>query len=92
MVAGQRHLGHDRMRAHHDGVMDRVRHLVARGQADGDIRTDLPTDWLITTYYALLHAAAEEVNAGRLEADRAGEVIAATVTAALRPQPLAGPR
>lgn len=85
MVAGNRHLGAGRMRAHHDQVMDRVRGLLARGQSEGDIRTDLPVDWLITTYYALLHAAADEVNAGRLDAARAGHLVATTVTAALRP-------
>jgi AcrR family transcriptional regulator len=85
MVAGTRHLGAERMRAHHDQVMDRVRGLVARGQSDGEIRTDLPVDWLITTYYALLHAAADEVNAGRLDPAHAGHVAATTITAALRP-------
>jgi TetR/AcrR family transcriptional repressor of mexCD-oprJ operon len=85
MVAGHRHLGAERMRAHHDRVMHRVRDLVARGQAAGDLRTDLPTDWLITTFYALLHAAADEANAGRLDPAAAGETVAATVTAALRP-------
>lgn len=87
MVAGVRHLGPERMRAHHDQVMDRVRGLVARGQGEGDVRADLPVDWLITTYYALLHAAADEVNAGRLDPDQAGHAVAATVTAALRPSP-----
>ncbi|WP_213454830.1 TetR/AcrR family transcriptional regulator [Rhizomonospora bruguierae] len=85
MAAGQRHLGAARMREHHDRVMDRVRKLIGRGQADGDIRTDLPTDWLITAFYALLHAAAEDVNAGRLDPARTGDVLAATITAALRP-------
>lgn len=87
MAAGMRHLGTERMRAHHDQALDRVRALLARGRADGDIRTDLPADWLITTYYALLHAAAEEVNAGRLDPREAGHTVAATVTAALRPPP-----
>lgn len=87
MAAGMRHLSPQRMRAHHDQAMERVRALVVRGQADGDIRTDLPADWLITTYYALLHAAADEVNAGRLDPAQAGQAVAATVTGALRPPP-----
>ncbi|MEH1127392.1 TetR/AcrR family transcriptional regulator [Micromonospora sp. CPCC 206061] len=85
MVAGQRHLGPQRLRAHHDRVMHRVQEVIARGQEGGDIRTDLPTDWLVATYYALLHAAADEVNAGRLDERQAGEAVAATMTAALRP-------
>jgi AcrR family transcriptional regulator len=83
MVAGQRHLGQARMRAHHDQAMVRVQQLISRGQTDGDIRTDLPRDWLVTTFYTLLHAAAEEANAGRLDPTQAGDVVAATVVAAL---------
>jgi TetR/AcrR family transcriptional repressor of mexCD-oprJ operon len=85
MQAGQQHLGPARMRAHHGGPMARVGELVARGQKAGDIRTDLPRAWLVTTYYALLHAAAEEVNAGHLDPAQAGDVVATTVTAALTP-------
>lgn len=85
VVAGQRHLGPERMRAHHDKVVKRVRRLVARGQKAGDIRTDLPRDWLVATYYALLHAAADEVLAGRLRRTGAGNVVASTVAAALAP-------
>lgn len=86
MVAGQRHLGPARLRAHHDQAMARVDELVARGQDDGDIRTDLPRDWLVATFYALLHTAAEEANAGRLDPAEAGPVVAATVVAALTPR------
>jgi len=85
MVAGQRHLGPARLRAHHDQALDRVDRLIARGQAEKDIRTDLPREWLVTTFYALLHAAAEEVNAARLDPARAGDVVAATVVSALAP-------
>jgi AcrR family transcriptional regulator len=85
MVAGQRHLGQTRMRTHHDRAMARVELLISRGQTDGDVRTDLPRDWLVTTFYALLHAAAEEANAGRLDPVRAGDVVASTVVAALNP-------
>jgi len=87
MVAGTRHLGPTRMRAHHDPAMSRVERLVVRGQADGQIRTDLPRSWLVTTFYTLLHAAAGEVDAGRLEPGAAGDVVAATVLAALSPPP-----
>jgi AcrR family transcriptional regulator len=85
MVAGMRHLGQNRMRAHHDPAMTRVERLVVRGQADGQIRTDLPRTWLVTTFYTLLHAAAAEVDAGHLDAATAGDVVAATVLAAFTP-------
>lgn len=83
VIAGQRHLGAARMRSHHGKAMNRVRRLITRGQKAGHIRADLPRDWLVATYYALLHAAADEVSAGRLKASAAGEIVAATVIAAL---------
>jgi AcrR family transcriptional regulator len=85
MAAGQRHLGPAQMRAHHDQAMTRVEQLIARGQSDGDVRTDLPRDWLVTTFYALLHAAAEDANAGRLDPAHAGDIVAATIISALTP-------
>lgn len=82
-VAGLRHLGPERMREHHDLVVPRVAALVARGQDAGELRTDLPRDWLVATFFALLHAAADEVNGGRLDPAQAGDVVAATVVPAL---------
>jgi hypothetical protein len=87
MRAGLQNLGQARMRAHHDKAMSRVGQLIARGQADGNIRTNLPRRWLVTTLYTLLHAAAEEVNAKHLSPSTAGDVVTATVLAALRPLP-----
>jgi TetR/AcrR family transcriptional repressor of mexCD-oprJ operon len=84
MVVGHRHLGAARMRTLHDSALDMVERLVARGQKAGELRTDAPRSWLVATYYALLHAAAEEVNAGRLRASAAGPMLADTITAALR--------
>ncbi len=82
-----------RLRALHDPVFGRIEQLVARGQADGDFRTDLPLTWLVATIYSVLHQAAAEVNAGRLVADQAGDVVASTVLAVLthRPDPVPYP-
>jgi TetR/AcrR family transcriptional regulator, mexCD-oprJ operon repressor len=74
------------LRTHHEPVLGSVDTLVLRGQAAGDFRTDLPREWLITTIYTLLHLAAEELNAGRLAADQAGEVVTATILSLLQPQ------
>ena len=84
MVVGHRHLGTARMRTLHDSALDSVERLIARGQKAGELRTDAPRSWLTATYYALLHAAAEEVNAGRLKASAAGPMLADTIVAALR--------
>jgi hypothetical protein len=56
-----------------------IRRLVERGRREGAFRTDLPTGWLITSSLALIHAAAEEVRSGELDAQAALDVLAATV-------------
>lgn len=85
----QRELGPEQLRARHGPVLDEVEQLVARGQADGSLRGDLPTGWLVTTVYSLIHAAADEVDAGRLAPDEAADVLEATLVAALAPPPRA---
>nr|WP_166639862.1 TetR family transcriptional regulator [Amycolatopsis sp. SID8362] len=84
----QRELGPARLREFHDPAIDRIDKLVARGRQDGVFRTDLPLSWLVTTVYTLLHAAAEDVNAGRLPHEDAGNVLEATLMSAFAP-PLA---
>jgi TetR/AcrR family transcriptional repressor of mexCD-oprJ operon len=83
LVAAQRDLPPARIRRHHDQAMARVERLIARGQADGAFRTDLPRSWLVATFYSLMHAAAEEVDAGRLDPAQAAAVLTATLLAAL---------
>jgi TetR/AcrR family transcriptional regulator, mexCD-oprJ operon repressor len=73
----------DAIRDRHAAVLDRVDRLVERGQAEGAFRTDLPRPWLITAIYTLMHAAAQEVDAGRLPADDAAGVLERTVLALL---------
>ena len=74
------------LRNHHEQVLSSIDALVVRGQAAGDFRSDLPQVWLITAIYTLLHAAAEELNAGRLAADQAGDVVTTSILSLLRPQ------
>jgi hypothetical protein len=52
---------------------------VDRGQADGSFRTDLPAGWLVTSCFALIHACADEVRAGRIEPESALDVLTATI-------------
>jgi AcrR family transcriptional regulator len=73
-----------RLRALHTPLFGSVKKLITRGQAEGDFRTDLPQDWLLATVYALMHQAAEEVNAGRLSARKAGDTVTETILSALR--------
>lgn len=79
----QRELGPVRLRQRHREVVDHVEGLLTRGQQEGVFRADLPMNWLVTTVYSLLHAAAEDVNAGQLTAEEAPGVLEATLLPAL---------
>ena len=59
--------------------------LIEQGQRAGTFRRDMPQQWLITTTYSLMHAAAEDTAAGRLDADDAAGLITATLLAAFTP-------
>ncbi|WP_433376346.1 TetR/AcrR family transcriptional regulator [Streptosporangium sp. CA-115845] len=76
-------LGPERMREHHDQPLVRVRDIIVRGRREGVIRDDLPEDWLVTVFYSLLHAAALEVDAGRLPADAAADTLTTTLLSTL---------
>lgn len=85
LAAAERELPPERIRAHHDEPLRRVRVLIDRGQQDGVFRSDLPADWLVSIFYGVLHGAAGEINAGRLQAADAASVITATLLAAYTP-------
>ncbi len=82
----QRELGPTRLREHHDPALRRIKALVTRGRGEGVFRTDLPLNWQVTTIYTLLHAAAEDVNTGRLAQGSAARVLETTLLSALKPQ------
>ncbi len=52
-----------------------IHRLVKRGQQERVFRTDVSSDWLVAVVYALIHAAADEVRAGRLDATSAPKVL-----------------
>jgi TetR/AcrR family transcriptional regulator, mexCD-oprJ operon repressor len=74
-------------REHHEPVLGAMRRLVARGQANGTFRTDVPEEWLVATYNALIHQAAIEVLEGRLDPADGADAVSATLRDAFR-----GPR
>jgi TetR/AcrR family transcriptional regulator, mexCD-oprJ operon repressor len=86
LVAAERELPAERIRAHHDGTLRHIRAIVARGQEDGTFRTDLPAAWLVAVFYGTLHTAADEIGAGRLDEGDAAPAITATLLSAYRPQ------
>jgi AcrR family transcriptional regulator len=73
------HLSSERLQRKHAPLMARMRELVVRGQADGVFRTDLPADWLVQTFYALVHAAADHARAHRLKRSAAQEMLETTI-------------
>ncbi len=77
--AAQRSLPPERLRARHAPALGDFDGLIARGQAEGVFRRDLPVDWLVTVIYSLFHAAAEDVNVGRLRRADAADVLEATL-------------
>jgi TetR/AcrR family transcriptional regulator, mexCD-oprJ operon repressor len=85
LLAAHRELPTERIRGVHDRILRRVQTLIERGQRAGSFRTDLPKQWLITTTFSLMHAAAEDAAGGRIKADDAAQLITATVLAAFTP-------
>jgi TetR/AcrR family transcriptional regulator, mexCD-oprJ operon repressor len=82
LMAAQKVLSPGRIRALHAKPAERVLGLVTRGQDEGVFRTDLPASWLVATMHSVMHGAADEVNAGRVDANDAADYITATVVAA----------
>jgi TetR/AcrR family transcriptional repressor of mexCD-oprJ operon len=72
------------LRARHDPILRRIEELITRGQDDGAFRTDLPLSWLITALYSLVHAASDEISAGRLTAEAAPDVLSASLRSLYR--------
>ena len=54
------------LRQAHETAHRRLRKLVDRGRRSGDFRTDVPAEWLVTAFHALIHAAGDDVRAGRM--------------------------
>ncbi|MGW1775484.1 TetR/AcrR family transcriptional regulator [Streptomyces sp. NPDC002104] len=73
----------ERLRERHDRILAPVRRLIGRGRESGELRADLSADWLVTVVYSMVHAAAAEVQAGRMTPAEAPEVLTATVLAAV---------
>ena len=57
------------------------------GMQRGELRSDVPVDWLVSVYHALLHAAGDDVCAGRLDSDTTLHALTTTMRAAFAPPP-----
>jgi TetR/AcrR family transcriptional repressor of mexCD-oprJ operon len=59
--------------------------LIERGRAERAFRADLPTNWLVATCFAVIHACGQEVRTGRLDPAAAVDVLTATIRSILTP-------
>ncbi|MFC5826399.1 TetR/AcrR family transcriptional regulator [Nonomuraea insulae] len=84
-LAADRVLATERIREHHERPLRRVERLIARGQREGDFRRDLPLPWLVTTFFSIIHSAAQEREAGRLAPEQVEQVLVRTMLSLLSP-------
>ncbi|MBC6445984.1 helix-turn-helix transcriptional regulator [Actinokineospora sp. HBU206404] len=77
-------------RERHGTGLDRVTRLIARGQAEGVFRTDLPTHWLSTVFSSIVDAAAREVEVGRLAVNDVPAILDSTLRAMFAPSGITG--
>ena len=63
----------------HQAAHHTVGALLARGQADGSFRTDLPARWLVTAAIALVHACSDQVRAGHIDEQDAARILTTSV-------------
>jgi AcrR family transcriptional regulator len=83
-AAGRAELSPETLRRAHEQIDAPILALINRGRRSRAFRKDLPATWLLATYYALMHAAAEEALAGRLTPDQAPTSLKRTIGAAFR--------
>jgi TetR/AcrR family transcriptional regulator, mexCD-oprJ operon repressor len=75
----------ERLRQAHQAALGPFRRLITRGQQAGEFRDDQPAEWMVTVFYALVHAAADEVTSGRLDAQTAARLISGSTLGAFQP-------
>jgi AcrR family transcriptional regulator len=63
----------------HEPILERVTRLIARGRRAGDFDRELPAAWLAAAFLGLMHTAADEVAAGRIDASDAGAALGRSV-------------
>jgi TetR/AcrR family transcriptional repressor of mexCD-oprJ operon len=68
-AAAAEQLTPDVLRRAHDALFAAVRQLVDRGRQAGEFRTDLPPEWQVATFFALVHVAGEEIRARTADPD-----------------------
>jgi AcrR family transcriptional regulator len=70
---------HEDLHDFHGPILERVVRLSRRGQRAGVFDRSVQASWLAAAFLALMHAAADEVAAGRLAPDDAGRALEASI-------------
>ena len=83
VLAAQGALPDGVLREAHERPAQRMRRVLRRGRREGTLRKDMPLEWQLTTIQGILHAASGAVHRGELHADRAADLVRATLLAAL---------
>jgi len=84
LASAERELSPEAVRAHHDQHLERLSVVIASGRDSGAFRSDVPLPWLATVCMTLMHTAASEVEAGRLEEQDAEHAVVETIVSACR--------
>jgi TetR/AcrR family transcriptional regulator, mexCD-oprJ operon repressor len=73
------------LRRTHEAGHAHARRMFEAGVDRGEFRNDVPVEWLVSVYHALLHAAGDDVRAGRIDSDTALHALTTTMLAAFTP-------
>jgi TetR/AcrR family transcriptional repressor of mexCD-oprJ operon len=84
LEAAQAALPPGRIQELHAKLAQRLESLIARGQAEGVFRADLPASWMASVLHHIMKGAAVDVREGRLKKSDAPRFISETVLAAYR--------
>jgi TetR/AcrR family transcriptional repressor of mexCD-oprJ operon len=79
-------LSPDALRRTHEAGYAHARRMFEAGIEGGEFRSDVPVEWLVSVYQALLHAAGDDVRAGRLDPGTALHALTTTMRAAFTPR------
>jgi AcrR family transcriptional regulator len=69
----------------HDAGHRRLAVLIERGREEGSFRADLPTHWLVSCCFSLMHECGEQVRGGRMDEKAALGVLTITLRDMIAP-------
>jgi AcrR family transcriptional regulator len=80
---GRRYMFLEAQRQHGEEVLtestldqdDPVRHFITRAKKNGDVRADVPVQWVLSQMSAMANGAMVELGSGRVDAEEAGRLL-----------------